>query len=651
MDDQTSAFIEDVLAGCNRGLVERVKSDSIAQGSLDLSRVLALPEVVHSIAFEAAWNAACSGLFGAPTRIELGAFLGLLIDEKVPPLEAAQRAVLALTPLRVLVPSQTELKAAMERTVQAFASSLSSTTLANVRASLWRRFVSIYGKDKGNDQVPAGNKALMDAHATLRRSSAYEYDGHPWRCPITGHELDRISEDQVPFMSPLERLRSPMIRNVYLWRRDAGGAITLAPKGEGPFQHQSIRQPICRVDDGYVRALLAALPPGLYSTVFVPRSLASSSIDVRNIVWLCRDDDEADVTVNALWIGRKPQLQNQQRWLPPPDHLYGAMKRAPFWAQALSRDMAKAVLRFRLSADANANATSIELDGRGVLNYHQLLARYAHVRALGRRVFITATPTGSCVGTVVAIDTRENVWTALGILATLDNLRCTSWRVAVFCADRNLEWMRRAIMPHAPHARIEALSELTALGDAFDIEAYNELMKSEAFWDRLPPDSDDDNHVVLTVQDDGAVLRTGLDEDADIMAQKYVGAPWLPHPILAAAGIDTKNSCVGNGGVSLRNVQAMRAILKASKANEGAARRTLFNGNAQPTPEDVFFAAGVLRVFGPSAQCPAEVARRFAFEQAFVSGCYAFHKPWAYLPPAVYLPEFQRILDEAASRA
>jgi hypothetical protein len=92
----------------------------------------------------------------------------------------------------------------------------------------------------------------------------------------------------------------------------------------------------------------------------------------------------------------------------------------------------------------------------------------------------------------------------------------------------------------------------------------------------------------------------------------------------------------------------MRAVSAESK---GAARRTLFNGNAQPTPEDVFFAAGVRRVFGPTAQCPAEVARRFAFEQAFAAGCYAFHKPWAYLPPAVYLPEFQRILDEAASRA
>jgi hypothetical protein len=100
-----------------------------------------------------------------------------------------------------------------------------------------------------------------------------------------------------------------------------------------------------------------------------------------------------------------------------------------------------------------------------------------------------------------------------------------------------------------------------------------------------------------------------------------------------------ERSCVGNGGVSLRSVPAMRAILE----NGSNIRKRLFNGNAQPVPEDVYFAAGV-HLAGQA--CPHHVARRFAFEQAFVAGCYGFHKPWPYLSPAAYLPEFQRILDE-----
>lgn len=720
MDVHVSAFLEDVLAGCSRAYVDNVKKDAITKNSLDLSRILASQEVLHIIAFEAAWAAASIILGGGiniPTRLELRAFMALL-EQGIAPLEAVQRAILALSPLRVLLPTA-EMKAAMERAVQAYVKIVSVSNakdglpLSEIRIILWRRFLNLFGSNNTNNILspPSGNQALLESHKKLRASDPIlpllekwtkhtkhtdnaknanddsEYNnrvarcaeslGLPWRCPITGCELDHMYDDQVPLMTAMECLRSPLIRNVYLWRRDVGGVLSLADgstKNVKAFQR--LRKPKTIQDDEDAEEakvlILAALPPGLYSTVLVPKEVSDSDAfkSIKSLVrddtalWICgsdmtRDADaEADANAKrSLRMCRDLPISEAGTdwlgWLPPPDHLYGASHKAPFWALAVSEDMSKAFLRYQgRPMTPLTSATSVEVDGRGVLNYHQLLARYAHVRKLGSKVHITASSSASSsasntkhIGAVLAIDTRENVWTALGVLATLDNLRCASWSVIVLCAESNVEWMRKAILPHAPHARIEAMPELTRIANdgAFDIEAYNDLMKSEALWNILK-----DEPRILTVQDDGAVLRPGLEDDADIMRQSYVGAPWQPHPILEAAGIVTdqgsqaSQGSVGNGGVSLRNVEVMRRILRES----GARLKGMFNGNAQPLPEDVFFASGLTK----NEVCPFEVARRFAFEQIFAGGCYAFHKPWAYLPPAVYVPEFQSIVKEATER-
>ena len=662
MDEHVSAFLEDVLAGCSRAYVDQVKKDAIAASSLDLSRILASHEVLHALAFEAAWEASASIVLGVgvggPTRLEIRAFMALL-DQGISPLEAVQRAILALSPIRVLLPAA-EMRAAMERAVQAYDVKIS---LPRVRLMLWRRFMKLFGSSSSDtSSPPSGNQALLESHGKLRASDpvlpllekwakaktdeggsynkrvarCVESLGLPWRCPITGCELDGDGDrdhDQVSLMTAMECLRSPMIRNAYLWRRDAGGVLSLTDVKA----FQRLRNP--KLDDDVAKVLIiAALPPGLYSTIIVQKEVSESEAfksiirEVDKTLWICGSGSSSsrpDTDERSLWISRDPMSSTTWLgWLPPPDHLYGASSQAPFWASAVSEDMANAVLRYH---GRRRSETSVEVDGRGILNYHQLLARYAHVRGLGRKVHDVAPSNGKHLGAVLAIDTRENAWTVLGVLVTLDNLRCASWRVIVLCAERNVEWMKRAILPHAPHARIEALPELTRIANAFDIEAYNDFMKSEALWEEVLKDEPR----ILTVQDDGAVLRPGLEDDEEVMRQSYVGAPWQPHPILEAAGIDSGH--VGNGGVSLRNVEAMRRILRES----GPRRlKGMFNGNAQPLPEDVFFASGLKK----DEVCPIEVARRFAFEQIFQPGCYAFHKPWAYLPPAVYVPEFQRIV-------
>lgn len=646
-------FLEDVLAGCDREHIDRVRSEAVAAGALDLSRVLASREVGLTVAFEAAWTAAT---MLPVTRLEIRAFMSAAA-KNANPVEAMQRVLITLSPLRVLL-NANDISGVLERAAAAFSKSLeeAAASVAYVREAMWRRVARWYGEAASQRRCDVrSNQELFRAHGEAVQQCVSrthpECNPDPRHCPITGFELELPMDTMDAMdstMSVIERLQSPLIRNHYLWRQDCGGVLLLPLSSEdnnSPFRKLGIRQPLGPIPIPPA-LLVAALPPGLYSTVLVPSDFeAAASNNNNNIVWMQEGNDnhDSDIRRRTLWIGREPPAQ-QQQWLPPMDHLYGATRQAPFWAAAVSQDMAKTMLRFKgrigviPSANTSMHDANVAFDGSGVLNYHQLLARYAHVRALGSRVHITApissaSPAG--IGAVVAIDTRENVWTVLGVLATLDNLRCSSWTVRVYCADGNLEWMKRAILPHAPHAHIEALPELTKItegGGRFDIEAYNALMKSEAFWDRLQ-----DEERVLTVQDDGAIFRRGLEDDGDLLRQPYVGAPWQPHPIIAAAGVGG-DSCVGNGGVSLRNVSVMRAVLQTQS------KKTMFNGNAQPMPEDVFFAAGVQRL---GISCPPSVARRFAFEQIFEAGAYGFHKPWAYLPTGVYLPEFHRIVEGA----
>jgi hypothetical protein len=203
--------------------------------------------------------------------------------------------------------------------------------------------------------------------------------------------------------------------------------------------------------------------------------------------------------------------------------------------------------------------------------------------------------------------------------------------------------MRRCLHPLIPNVRIVVLDELTG---TFDIEAYNSLLKNPAFWAHL-----DLSQHVLIVQDDGMLVRRGLEDDPEnFMQYDYVGAPWLDGLAISAELKRKIPTLVGNGGISLRRASVMRDIC-TSAATQG---RGLFNNRLQPIPEDVYFAAEVCRRGGDGV-CPTHVASKFAFEEIPPTESQrsplGFHKPWAYMDVTHVAAFFQGALEEATTRA
>eukprot|EP00798_Chlamydomonas_sp_ICE-L_P001289 gene1289-biopygen14150 len=123
--------------------------------------------------------------------------------------------------------------------------------------------------------------------------------------------------------------------------------------------------------------------------------------------------------------------------------------------------------------------------------------------------------------------------------------------------------------------------------------------------------------MALFVQDDGMIVRPGIEEDEEIMAQDYVGAPWADAP----ANAELKRlvpTLVGNSGLSLRRVDACLDVTEptTTPVHRMSGGGRLFNFNLQPEPEDVFFARSFSTI---GCGCPTGVGERFAMEQRISS--------------------------------
>eukprot|EP00798_Chlamydomonas_sp_ICE-L_P005620 gene5620-biopygen2661 len=229
----------------------------------------------------------------------------------------------------------------------------------------------------------------------------------------------------------------------------------------------------------------------------------------------------------------------------------------------------------------------------------------------------------------------------LSVLVTLDNLDVRRWpRVVVFCAPENERFVQRSLPPSLLPGGVELVTVvMESLSYApplpgqkpFSIEKYSNILKDASFWRRLKEVALGD--MALFVQDDGMIVRPGIEEDEEIMAQDYVGAPWADAP----ANAELKRlvpTLVGNGGLSLRRVDACLDVTESIPLRRCGDR--LFNFNLQPEPEDVFFARSFAAI---GRGCPTEVGERFAMEQRISSSKgskpFGFHKPWPYIPKEV----------------
>lgn len=178
-----------------------------------------------------------------------------------------------------------------------------------------------------------------------------------------------------------------------------------------------------------------------------------------------------------------------------------------------------------------------------------------------------------------------------------------SWGLQIFSGTRNHEFIKAITVDWGlVHTEVLPVENL-------DTRAYNQLKKSSEFWERVRGEH------VLWIEPDCLLRRRGLER---FLKFDYVGAPWRKE--FAASAYCR----VGNGGLSLRRVDAMREI--AARANPEAELFAL---------EDVFFCMNLQLA---NAQHPGryqlpsvDEAMTFAVESMFATDPVGLHKPWPYV--------------------
>ena len=155
----------------------------------------------------------------------------------------------------------------------------------------------------------------------------------------------------------------------------------------------------------------------------------------------------------------------------------------------------------------------------------------------------------------------------------------TQWPVIVYHSNLNDQYLQRLHLK----SKIEIKSD-------FNIDDYNELLVSRAFWQSLPP-------YVLLFQTDSFMIRPGIES---FKKYDYIGAPWTRKNLKCFS--IPKN--IGNGGFSLRRRDKMLQIIDACPYQKGMA-------------EDMFFAQGFNQVGGklPSLW----MKKRFSVEHIYYS--------------------------------
>ena len=216
--------------------------------------------------------------------------------------------------------------------------------------------------------------------------------------------------------------------------------------------------------------------------------------------------------------------------------------------------------------------------------------------------------------TVILVDNRPNILSVLSILFTLVNLNDT-WTCNIVTSTKARDYYA------------DLLGDLVTIHTApefsncvkFDIDLYNDILKSERFWDKFS-----DYEKCLIVQDDGVLLRKGIE---NFLHFDYIGAPWVDVNENEYIKNNINRELVGNGGFSLRTISLMKKICKECVDE----KNWLFFHNLNNIPEDVYF---VKCVIDKGGKMPIfKLATTFASEEVLCDASLGFHKVWAYHHP------------------
>lgn len=289
--------------------------------------------------------------------------------------------------------------------------------------------------------------------------------------------------------------------------------------------------------------------------------------------------------------------------------------------------------------------TPCPLQSLNPLHAHLLVDRCVVRVAISRGLFTMPTFATSlpCLAkrVILAIDTRmDPCATVLSLLIALSSVATPKeWAVRIMCSRRNRFEFERMLGPMCPCATYDDTApELNSRTKAFDVQySYNLLMKNPDTWRALLP-----AEVVLTVQDDGLLIRKGIESLWDTNGWVYLGAPWADKPFNSPLKALVP-SLIGNGGLSLRDVAAMISMSEGVTKRE---RMRLFHTRLEPVPEDVMFASLAALLPSPTQ---AQAARSFSCEQVPFPEAHGFHKPWPYWSVADTHEHMERIISASVT--
>lgn len=237
---------------------------------------------------------------------------------------------------------------------------------------------------------------------------------------------------------------------------------------------------------------------------------------------------------------------------------------------------------------------------------------------------------------LICIDSRFNYMSVIASLISLYNLQRNhvNAKLHMYTSSDShaVQQYRDAFRNVLGHdVEVHSLSALDC--GLFTMEAYNEVLKNTSFWQDLHAKG---YTKCMIVQDDGFLIHG--ENIQRYLRYDYIGAPWMDVPDNAYIKKHINADLVGNGGFSIRGVNAMLKVTQQYQEPE------LFYHNINEIPEDVYFVK-----YLTDDVAPFHVAKNFSIEQVRCDGrtCAGFHKFWAYQPTHVVQQIFQEFLTDA----
>ena len=247
-----------------------------------------------------------------------------------------------------------------------------------------------------------------------------------------------------------------------------------------------------------------------------------------------------------------------------------------------------------------------------VLFYEFLHSYFERVPKIRQHIpAFSAEPTKT---TLVLLDNRENPLSVISIMIALTNIT-SPMTCHVFTNNKSLPYYKQ----HLAHLNVNVIDYPDLNIAHFNIDVYNQILKSTKFWQTLKGSGVDK---VIIIQDDGVLARPGI--EALLPAWDYIGAPWADVPGNEYIRDNFNAELVGNGGFSTRDVAKCLHITEKYED----AKHQLFFQNLVEIPEDVYFVMSMVKEGFKIA--PRAIAGKLSSEQVLDNRSLGFHKPWAY---------------------